>query len=316
MLKPRHLLVLVTLFGCCLGASAQQISKEELLFLTPEWKGERFPDGRPKVPDAILNRMKLVTLEEAWAVLRNKNYKHQYDEGWVTINPDSVLVGRAVTATFVPGRPDIHRVIDEKGHSKDGRVKSQNSWTIDMLTKRDVYVVDQFGAHEDGPTVGDNLGNSIYAKTGNGVVYDGALRDVNGLKEIGSFTSFFRSYHPSHHLNNPDGELNTTLIGINRPTRIGKATVMPGDVVLGRDGGVIFIPPHLAEKVVKTSEIVRLRDMFGHQRLREQKYTPGQIDSKWSPEIEKDFSAWLNQHINDLPVPKEQIQEMLKARTW
>ena len=316
MLKLNPLLVLVMLFACCFGADAQQISKEELLFLTPEWKGERYPDGRPKVPDAILDRMKLVTLEEAWAVLRNENYKHQYDEGWVTINPDSVLVGRAVTATFVPGRPDIHRVIDEKGHSKDGRVKSQNSWTIDVLTKRDVYVVDQFGAHEDGPTVGDNLGNSIYAKTGNGVVYDGALRDVNGLKEIGSFTSFFRSYHPSHHLNNPDGELNTTLIGINRPTRIGKATVMPGDVVLGRDGGVIFIPPHLAEKVVKTSEIVRLRDMFGHQRLREQKYTPGQIDSKWSPEIEKDFSAWLNQHINDLPVPKEQIQEMLKSRTW
>ena len=316
MLKLNPLLVLVMLFACCFGADAQQISKEELLFLTPEWKGERYPDGRPKVPDAILDRMKLVTLEEAWAVLRNENYKHQYDEGWVTINPDSVLVGRAVTATFVPGRPDVHRVIDEKGHSKDGRVKSQNSWTIDMLTKRDVYVVDQFGAHEDGPTVGDNLGNSIYAKTGNGVVYDGALRDVNGLKEIGSFTSFFRSYHPSHHLNNPDGELNTTLIGINRPTRIGKATVMPGDVVLGRDGGVIFIPPHLAEKVVKTSEIVRLRDMFGHQRLREQKYTPGQIDSKWSPEIEKDFSAWLNQHINDLPVPKEQIQEMLKSRTW
>jgi regulator of RNase E activity RraA len=316
MLKLSHLLVLVMLFACCLGVDAQQISKEELLFLTPEWKGERFPDGRPKVPDAILDRMKLVTLEEAWAVLRNDNYKHQYDEGWVTINPDSVLVGRAVTAIFVPGRPDIHRVIDEKGHSKDGRVKSQNSWTIDMLSKRDVYVVDQFGAHEDGPTVGDNLGNSIYAKTGNGVVYDGALRDVNGLKEIGSFTSFFRSYHPSHHLNNPDGELNTTLIGINRPTRIGKATVMAGDVVLGRDGGVIFIPPHLAEKVVKTSEVVRLRDMFGHQRLREQKYTPGQIDSKWSPEIEKDFSAWLNEHINDLPVPKEQIQEMLKSRTW
>ena len=316
MLKLNPLLVLVMLFACCFGVDAQQISKEELLFLTPEWKGERFPDGRPKVPDAILDRMKLVTLEEAWAVLRNDNYKHQYDEGWVTINPDSVLVGRAVTATFVPGRPDIHRVIDDKGHSKDGRVKSQNSWTIDMLTKRDVYVVDQFGAHEDGPTVGDNLGNSIYAKTGNGVVYDGALRDVNGLKEIGSFTSFFRTYHPSHHLNNPDGELNTTLIGINRPTRIGKATVMPGDVVLGRDGGVIFIPPHLAEKVVKTSEIVRLRDMFGHQRLREQKYTPGQIDSRWSPEIEKDFSAWLNEHINDLPVPKEQIQEMLKSRTW
>jgi regulator of RNase E activity RraA len=297
-------------------AYSQQISKEELVLLTPEWKGERFADGRPKVSDAILKRMKLVTLEEAWAVLKGSNFKHQYDDGFMMINPDSVLVGRAVTATFVPGRPDIHRVIDDKGHNKDGRIKSQNAWTIDLLVKGDVYVVDQFGAHEDGPTIGDNLGNSIFAKTGNGIVYDGALRDINGLKEIGRFTSLFRSYHPSHHLNNPDGELNTTLVGINRPTRIGKATVMPGDVVLGRDGGVIFVPPHLAEKVVTTSEIVRLRDMFGHQRLREQKYTPGQIDSRWSDDIERDFSRWLNQYIDKLPVPKEQIQEYLKTRTW
>ena len=227
-----------------------------------------------------------------------------------------MLVGRAVTATFMPGRPDIQRVIDERGHKIDGRIKSQNSWPIDLLVKGDVYVVDQFGAHEDGPTIGDNLGNSIFAKTGNGIVYNGAIRDINGLKEIGGFTSFFRSYHPSHHLNNPDGELNTTLVGINTPTRIGKATVLPGDVVLGRDGGVMFIPPHLLERVVKTSEIVRLRDMFGHQRLREQKYTPGQIDNRWSDEIEKDFSQWLNDKIDQLPVPKEQIQEYLKGRTW
>ena len=312
----KSLLLTLIIASSALVAVAQQISKEELIFLTPEWKGERFSDGRPKVPDAILDRMKRVTLEEAWAVLRNENYKYQFDDGWQTINPDSVLVGRAVTATFMPGRPDIHTVIDDRGHNRDKRVKSQNSWPIDMLTKRDVYVVDQFGAHEDGPTIGDNLGNSIFTKTGNGIVYNGAVRDVNGLKEIGSFTSFFRTYHPSHHLNDPKGLLNTTLVGINTPTRIGKATVMPGDVVLGRDGGVIFIPPHLAEKVVKTSEVVRLRDMFGHQRLREQKYTPGQIDSRWSDEIEKDFSQWLNTNINKLPVPKEQIQEMLKQRTW
>ena len=294
----------------------QQISKEEMLFLTPLWKGERFADGRPKASDALLQRLKSVTLEEAWAVLKNENFKHNYEDGWQTINPDSVLVGRALTATFMPGRPDIQRVIDDRGHTKDGRIKSQNSWPIDMLVKGDVYVVDQFGAHEDGPTIGDNLGNSIYAKTGNGIVYNGAVRDINGLKELGRFTSFFRTYHPSHHLNNPDGELNTTLVGINTPTRIGKATVLPGDVVLGRDGGVIFIPPHLLEKVVKTSEIVRLRDMFGHQRLREQKYTPGQIDNRWSEEIEKDFSKWLNDKIDKLPVPKAQIQEFLKGRTW
>ena len=94
------------------------------------------------------------------------------------------------------------------------------------------------------------------------------------------------------------------------------ATVIPGDVVLGRDGGVIFIPPHLAEKVVTVSEIVRLRDMFGHLRLKQERYTPGQIDSRWSDEIEKDFSKWLNDHIDELPVPKEQIEELLKTRTW
>jgi regulator of RNase E activity RraA len=304
-------IVLVSTF-----AWGQQISKEEMLFLTPLWNGERFADGRPKVSDALLQRLKSVTLEEAWAVLKNANFKHNYEDGWQTINPDSVLVGRALTATFMPGRPDIQRVIDDRGHTKDGRIKSQNSWPIDMLVKGDVYVVDQFGAHEDGPTIGDNLGNSIYAKTGNGIVYNGAVRDINGLKELGRFTSFFRTYHPSHHLNNPDGELNTTLVGINTPTRIGKATVLPGDVVLGRDGGVIFIPPHLLEKVVKTSEIVRLRDMFGHQRLREQKYTPGQIDNRWSEEIEKDFSKCLNDKIDKLPVPKAQIQEFLKGRTW
>ena len=182
-------------------AWGQQISKEEMLFLTPLWKGERFADGRPKASDALLQRLKSVTLEEAWAVLKNENFKHNYEDGWQTINPDSVLVGRALTATFMPGRPDIQRVIDDRGHTKDGRIKSQNSWPIDMLVKGDVYVVDQFGAHEDGPTIGDNLGNSIYAKTGNGIVYNGAVRDINGLKELGRFTSFFRTYHPSHHLN-------------------------------------------------------------------------------------------------------------------
>lgn len=308
----------------CLGAIilcpklglSQQISKDYMLLLTREWKGERFDDGRPKVSDDILNRMKLVTLEEAWAVLRNHNYKQQFEGNWQLINPDSVMVGRALTATFMPGRPDIQKAIDDKGHNKDGRVQSQNSWPIDLLQKRDVYVADQFGAYKDGPTIGDNLGNSIYAKSGNGIVYDGAIRDIGGLKEIGGFTSFFRSYHPSHHLNNAEKALNTTLVGINHPTRIGNATCMPGDVVLGRDGGVVFIPPHLAEEVVKVSEVVRLRDMFGHQRLREQKYTPGEIDMRWSDVIEKDFSGWLNKHIDDLPVSREQVQEILSKRTW
>ncbi len=310
---------ILALLACSLGAhlaQSQQISKEYLLHLTREWKGERFDDGRPKVSDALLVRMKQVSLEEAWAVLRNNNYKYQFEGNWQTINPDSVLVGRAVTATFTPGRPDIQSAIDDKGHEQDGRIKSQNAWPIDLLVKGDVYVADQFEAYEDGPTIGDNLGNSIFAKTGNGIVYNGAVRDIGGLKEIGGFTSYFKSYHPSHHLNNHKGALNTTLVAINHPTRIGSATVMPGDIVLGRDGGVLFIPPHLVEEVVRVSEVVRLRDMFGHERLRQQKYTPGQIDNRWSDDIEKDFSNWLREHINELPVDPAQIQEILKKRTW
>ncbi|AXY75387.1 RraA family protein [Paraflavitalea soli] len=293
-------------------AQEVQISKEELIALTPEWKGERFPDGRPKVPDKILERMKQVSVEEAWATMKNAGYGYQVAEQWQVINPDSVLVGRAVTAMFMPARPDVWKAIDTVGKKKGRR--GQNTWPVDILVKGDVYVADQFGAHRNGPTIGDNVGNAIYARTGNGIVYDGALRDVEGLKEIGGFTSYYTSYDPSYH--NPPGDLNTMIVGINRPTRIRTVTVMPGDVVLGKLGVVVFVPPHLAEKVCTTSEIVRLRDMFGHQRLREGKYTAGQIDTRWTADIEKDFSRWVNDHINELPVPKETIQQFLKDRTW
>jgi regulator of RNase E activity RraA len=317
MARLKYLATLMIVFLFCQAQSQQvQISKEQLIALTPLWKGERFPDGRPKVPDDIMKRMKSVSVEEAWAVMKNAGYGYQVAEGWQVINPDSVLVGRAVTATFMPGRPDVWQAIDSFG-KKQGR-RSQNVWAVELLVKGDVYVADQFGAHRNGPTIGDNVGNAIYARTGNGIVYDGALRDVEGLKEIGGFTSFYTSYDPSYH--NPgvgqSRDLTTMIVGINQPTRIRTVTVMPGDVVLGKLGVVVFIPPHLAEQVATTSEIVRLRDMFGHQRLKEGKYTAGQIDARWTDEIEKDFSKWLNDHINELPVPKEQIQKYLKDRTW
>lgn len=309
-------------FSIAIGISLQtysqqvQISKDELIALTAEWKGERFPDGRPKVPDDIIRRMKSVSVEEAWATMSNAGYRYQIAEDWELIHPDSVLVGRAVTVTFMPGRPDVWKVIDSVG-KKEGR-RAQNVWAVEMLQKGDVYVADQFGAKRNGPTIGDNVGNAIYAKTGNGIVYDGALRDVEGLKEIGGFTSFYTSYDPSYHNPGvgPNRDLTTMIVGINKPTRIRTVTVMPGDVVLGKLGVVVFIPPHLAERVVITSEIVRLRDLFGHQRLKEGKYTAGQIDTRWSDEIERDFSKWLNDHINELPVGKAQIQEFLKDRTW
>lgn len=285
------------------------LTKEELIDYTREWAGERFEDGRPKVPDAILDRMKLVSITQAWGVLRGQGYQWQYEDGWVCTHPGQVLVGRALTAMYMPRRPDMRKLMEEKGEVA-GCVGDQISWPIDLLTGRDVYVADVYGKIDQGAVIGDNLATSIYAKSGNGVVHDAAVRDIDGIQALPEFTSFVRGYHPSF------ASPTIMLLGVNCPTRIGQVTVMPGDVVLGRDDGVIFIPPHLAERVVKTSELIRLRDQFGQQRLREGVYTSGEVDRKWEDLIERDFSKWLEDHMNDLPVPREAIQELLKERTW
>lgn len=317
MFTRTRLLATFTLIVVTTQMHAQfvQAGKEEIIALTPDWKGERFPDGRPKVPDDIIRRMKPVTVEEAWAILSSAGYRYQIAEGWgQIINPDSVLVGRAYTTTFMPGRPDVWKAIDSMGRI-EGR-RAQNVWAVEQLTKGDVYVADQFGAKRNGPTIGDRVGTAIYTRTGNGIVYDGALRDVEGLKEMGGFTSFFSSYDPSYH--NPGGgqnrDLTTMITGINKPTRIHGVTVMPGDVVLGKMGVVVFIPPHLAERVVKSSELVRLEDMFGQLRIREGKYTAGQIDARWADDIQKDFTQWLKNNVNKLPVGREQVLEIIKQR--
>jgi regulator of RNase E activity RraA len=299
------------------AALAQQgfFTRDDVIKYTPDWHGERFPDGRPKVPDSILDRMKNVTLEEAWAVLRSENFNHQYEDSWLSIHPDKVLVGRALTAEWMPGRPDIQRVIETDG-KKENRQGAENAWPVDMLQPRDVYVCDHFELKQDGPSIGDNVGNAIYARSGNGIVYNGAVRDIEGLKELPNFVSFVRFYDPSHHFGSlsAGARLNSTMVGINGPTRIGHALVMPGDVVLGKDGGVLFIPPQLAEKVVKASELTHLRDMFGHQRLREKKYTAGQIDAAWPAPIEADFTSWLEQNRDRLPVPAAQVDGIVKER--
>ena len=285
------------------------MSPEELIEYTPEWEGERFADGRPKVPDDILARMHNVSITQAWGVIRGPGYNWQYEDGWVCTHPGQVLVGRALTAAYMPRRPVMRRVMEEKGE-RAGCIGDQISWPIDMLVPGDVYVADVFGKIDQGAVIGDNLATAIYANSGNGVVHDAAVRDIDGIQELPEFTSFVRGFHPTF------ASPTIMLAGVNCPVRIGGATVMPGDVVLGRDDGVVFIPPHLAEQVVKTSELISLRDRFGKQRLAEGKYTPGQIDTRWSDPIEEDFSRWLESHIDELPVSRAAIQELLKERTW
>ncbi len=294
--------------------TVNQADRDELIFLTPEWKGERFPDGRPKVPDDLVQRMKGVSIEEAWATMGGSRFNYQLAENWpVRINPDSVLVGRALTVTFMPYRPDMWKAIDERG-KKEGR-RAQNVWGVEMLQKGDVYVADQFGIHKNGPTIGDRVAADIYKRTGTGIVYNGAVRDIEGLKELGGFTSYVDSYSPSYH--NPGSDQNTMIMGVNKPTLIRQVTVMPGDIVLGKQGVVIFVPPHLVERVVKASEKTRLEDMFAHIRTAEGKYTAGQMDANWPAPIRADYLAWLKAAVNDkkikLPVAKAQVMEIIAA---
>jgi 4-hydroxy-4-methyl-2-oxoglutarate aldolase len=293
---------------CVVTAQPTAMPKETLIQYTSQFNGERFPDGRPKVPDSILERMKFVELEEAWAVLREAGYDYQYERGWYMTQPDGVLVGRAVTALYMPKRIDMEKTEIEQG-KKDGRNGAPIHWTINLLQKGDVYVADTYRSVLGGPVIGGNLATSIFNKTGNGVVFNGEIRDLEQIEGMKGFNCFIRGSNPTY-------SWCTMLIGINVPVNIGEVTVMPGDVILGKREGIIVIPPHLAEKVCKTSELVRLRDQFGFLRLKEGKYTPGQIDSKWTDDIEKDFSQWLEKNIDKLTVPREQIQELLKQRTW
>ena len=285
------------------------LSREELIEYTPLWMGERFDDGRPKVADNILDRMSAVTITEAWAVLNNEGYKWQYAGDFLCTHPGQTLVGRALTALYMPRRPDMRAVMEEKGN-RCGCIGDQISWPIDLLGLRDVYVADVFGKIEEGAVIGDNLATAIHSRCGNGVVHDAAVRDIDGIEEIPGFVSFVRGFHPTY------ASPTIMLCGINTPTRIGPATVMPGDVVLGRGTGVIFIPPHLAEKVVKTSELVHLRDAFGKARLIEGIYTSGQIDARWTDAMEQDFSNWVENHLDKLPMSKEDIAALIRERTW
>lgn len=283
------------------------MSKEQLIRYTSEWTGERFPDGRPKVPDDVIERMKLVNIEEAWGVLRREGYEYQFERGWKMVHPGKVLCGRALTVTYMPKRKVADDVTNEIG-KEDGRIGNQISWPIDMLSPGDVYVADIYKREIGGPIIGGNLANSIFAKSGNGVLFNGEVRDLAQLEAIDGFNAFVRDWNP--------GVYQASMImGINIPTNIGNVAVFPGDVILGNREGVIVIPAHLAEEVVKTAEFVRLKDTFGFERLKAGVYTPGQIDTgDWSDEIEKDFSQWMRENIDNLSVPKKSIQEILKER--
>jgi 4-hydroxy-4-methyl-2-oxoglutarate aldolase len=267
-------------------AQLGMFTNEQRIEMTREWKGERYADGRPKVPDEVLARLQKTSAEEAWGILQKHGFQLQFEGGWKTLNvrPGERLVGRAVTAVYMPLRPDLNSMINDNGR-REGRIGRHNSWLIDTLVKGDVLVVDLFGKIKDGTLIGDNLGTSIMAKTGTGLVVNGSVRDPSGISDIAGFKVYARDFHPS-------SLADVMLTGLNVPIRIGEATVLPGDVVLSDPDGLTFIPAQLAGEVADTSELTQLQDEWGHQMLRDQKYMPGQVDSEWSAKMIEEFNRY------------------------
>lgn len=292
-----------------LQSQAQTIPEEKLISLTPDWQGSRYPDGRPKVSADILERMEEVTIEEAWGTLREEGYYNQFVGGpWKILKPGEPMVGRALTATYYPARPGVQKYIN-KQQKKAGHSGPTNTWPIDKLEQGDLYVASGFGKIKDGTLIGDRLGNTIFANSGNGVVFDGSSRDREGLAKIEGFNAYVRDWHPSF-------IQEMMLIGLNTPTLIGEVTVMPGDVVLAKEEGVIFIPAHLAREVVLQSEMTRVRDEFAHLRVQDGVYTAGQMDSEWTDEIMDDFRNWVKSNSErlkkDLGVGHSAIKSLLQ----
>lgn len=293
------------------AANAQiQASKEQIQYFTSKWTGERFPDGRPKVPDDIIRRMADVSLEEAWGTLRQAGFNNQFEANWEHIDLDILkpMVGRVLTVQYMPLRPDMRDALQEQA-TRERRVGGANTWPIEMLQNGDVYVADSYGKMNEGTLIGDRLGNAIYAKSKNGVVFYGSVRDEEGLRAIPGFNGWVKGFHPS-------AIREMQMVQVNAPVRIGDATALPGDVVLAKREGVIFIPAYLAEKVVLDSEFVRMTDAFAQAMVREGRYTAGAMDQAFTPQIKAEFRQWLNADPRRIIVPRNQLEAILKAHDY
>jgi regulator of RNase E activity RraA len=288
-------------------AYAQKLtpSADQIKMYTSGWKGERFPDGRPKVPDIIIERLQHCTLEQVWGYMDRRGYRSQVEENWIILKPGETMTGRVVTAQFMPARPDLDSLVKawgkDEGRSQRGGI---NIWPIDILTKGDIYVADGYGKVKDGTLIGSSLGNAIYGKTGKGVIFYGSVRDMQELKETNGFNAWVKGHHPSY-------IKDMTPTSINAPIRIGEVTVFPGDVVFANEYGVAFIPAHLVEGLVKAAELTGLRDEFERYLLQQAKYPSGEIHGDWADKIKDEFRAWIKKYPKKLAVTPAEIEEYL-----
>jgi len=291
-LTTNVIFTLSTLIVCApLHAQIFKFTREEMIKYTANNPFERFEDGRPKAPDALLEKCKDLSAEEVLAVLPGAKFPNQYEGNWQIMHPEKKLVGRAVTVQFMPYRPDLMEVTEADAKSRGLGRAAQHQRVIDTLQPGDVFVVDLFGKIEQGTIVGDNLATAIFAatKTG-GLIVDGAVRDMEGIFPIG-MPVYTRGAHPT-------ALGNVILTAVNTPVRIGNATVMPGDIVFGDREGVYFIPPSQLKAILDKADITHIHDEWTKMKFLTGKYRSSEIyPSPKDPALKKEYDEYLKQKL-------------------
>jgi regulator of RNase E activity RraA len=285
-------IILAVLFSASLGAQLFTVSRDQMIKYTAANPYPRFEDGRPKVPDELLEKCKGLSIEEVWSVLHEKKgFSQQYaGEGWKIMHPDKKLVGRAVTLQFMPARADLQKVADPNTGS--GPHIAPHQRFIDSLQPGDVPVVDLYGKIEGGTVVGDNLATAIWDATKTGLVVDGAIRDAEGIFPIG-MPVYYRGVHPT-----PIDYSSAMVTGMNVPVKIGDATVMPGDIVFGDRGGLYFIPPEFVKEILDRAEVTHIHDEWTKMKFDTGKYKSSDIyPSPHDPALKKEYQDYLKQKL-------------------
>jgi 4-hydroxy-4-methyl-2-oxoglutarate aldolase len=300
------LVLLWTMLGVSVAFSQVKMTKEQMMFYTSDWKGDRFPDGRPKLPDDLLKRALDVSIEDVWDYLREQGYHNQFEADWQALHIDKSFAGRALTAQYMPLRADMQKAILAEGKA-EGRVSGNNSWPINELQIGDVYVADGFGKVVDGTLIGSNLGNGIAAHTHTGFVFYGGIRDQEENREIPNFNGFYKGYDPSFWQQ-------MILTAINAPIRIGRAVVLPGDLVLAKTDGVIFIPAIMAEAAVSHAEFTNLMDDYNFELNREGK-NGAEFEGGWTPAKFQGLAKYIDAHPEKLKMPRAEFDQLLSNAT-
>ncbi|HWC95336.1 MAG TPA: hypothetical protein VG456_01265 [Candidatus Sulfopaludibacter sp.] len=277
-------------------------TKEQILFYTSDWKGERFPDGRPKIADNLLTRALDVSLEDVWDYLRGQGYVNQFEAGWQGLHIDQPFAGRALTAQFMPRRPDMAAAVAAEGKA-EGRLSGTNSWVINELQMGDTMVADGYGKIIEGTLIGSNLGSGIAAHTHSGFIFDAGIRDAEENREIKNLNGFYRGYDPS-------AWAQMQLTGINVPIRIGRAVVLPGDLVLAKRDGVTFIPAALAAGAISKAEFTNLQDAFNFE-LNTAGKNGAEFEGGWTNQKFAAFAKWIDAHPEKLKMTKAEFSELL-----